>query len=162
MSTREYTPNLLHGVKRLPGKDETMTSTPDDAAPDGTAAGRAAADTTEVLRGLATIIGLLPQAPSPEGEEPPEGAISLPVIEHDGRRYVPVFTSEEALQSAGAELGTAIRIPIAQLAANWPSDDIWLAVNPTSEDGIGLPPDLVRTLPAFAGSPGANGQAPPD
>ncbi|WP_433292961.1 SseB family protein [Pseudonocardia sp. CA-142604] len=138
-----------------------MTSTPDDAATNDTAAGRAA-DTTEILRGLATTIGLLPQAPSPDGEEPPEGAISLPVIEHDGRRYVPVFTSEDALQSAGAEVGTAIRIPIVQLAANWPSDDIWLAVNPTSEDGIGLPPDLVRTLPAFAGSPGGNGQAPLD
>jgi SseB protein N-terminal domain len=135
-----------------------MTSTPDDAATDGTAADRAA-DTTEVLRGLATTIALLPQAPSPEGEEPPEGAISLPVIEHDGRRYVPVFTSEEALQSAGADMGSVLRIPIAQLAANWPSDDIWLAVNPASDDGLGLPPDLVRTLPAFAGS--GNGQVPP-
>jgi hypothetical protein len=137
-----------------------MMSTPDDAATDGTAAGRAA-DTVEVLRDLATCIALLPQAPLPEGEEPPEGAISLPVIEHDGRRYVPVFTSEEALQSAGADVGTVLRIPIAQLAANWPSDDIWLAVNPASEDGLGLPPDLVRTLPAFAASPGGNGQMPP-
>jgi hypothetical protein len=135
-----------------------MTSTPDDAATDGTA-GRAA-ETAEVLRDLATSIALLPQAPSPEGEEPPEGAISLPVIEHDGRRYVPVFTSEEALQSAGADVGTALRIPIAQLAANWPSDDIWLAVNPASEDGLGLPPDLLRTLPAFADSLGENGQTP--
>jgi len=135
-----------------------MTSTPDDAATDG-ATGRAA-ETAEVLRDLATRVALLPQAPSPEGEEPPEGAISLPVIEHDGRRYVPVFTSEEALQSAGADVSTVLRIPIAQLAANWPSDDIWLAVNPASDDGLGLPPDLVRTLPAFAGS--ADGQAPPD
>jgi hypothetical protein len=135
-----------------------MTSTPDDAATDG-AAGRAA-ETAEVLRDLAPSIALLPQAPSPEGEEPPEGAISLPVIEHDGRRYVPVFTSEEALQSAGADASTVLRIPIAQLAANWPSDDIWLAVNPASDDGLGLPPDLVRTLPAFAGT--ANGEAPPD
>jgi hypothetical protein len=57
-------------------------------------------------------------------------------------------------------VGTALRIPIAQLAANWPSDDIWLAVNPASEDGLGLPPDLVRTLPAFADSLGENGQTP--
>lgn len=138
-----------------------MTSTPDDAAADGAAASRAA-DTAEVLRDLATSIALLPQAPSPEGDEPPEGAISLPVIEHDGRRYVPVFTSEEALQSAGADMGTVLRIPIAQLAANWPSDDIWLAVNPASEDGLGLPPDLVRTLSTFAGSPGRPRQDPPD
>jgi hypothetical protein len=136
-----------------------MASTPDDAATDGTAAGPDAG-TAEVLRDLATSIALLPQAPSPEGDEQDDGAIALPVIEHDGRRYVPVFTSEEALQSAGADVGTALRIPIAQLAANWPSDDIWLAVNPASEDGLGLPPDLVRTLPAFADSLGENGQTP--
>jgi hypothetical protein len=144
-----------------------MTSTPDNAAAEATAAGPDTgaagpdAGTAKVLRELATSIALLPQAPPPEGEEQPEGAIALPVIEQDGRRYVPVFTSEEALRSAGADPGSALRIPIAQLAANWPSDDIWLAVNPASEDGLGLPPDVVRTLPVFAGSLGGDGQTTP-
>jgi hypothetical protein len=110
-----------------------------------------AEDSVAVLRSLATSIALLPQAPPTEGEERPEGAIALPVIEQDGRQFIPVFTSEESLRAAGADVDTAVRIPVAQLAANWPSDDVWLAVNPASEDGLGLPPDVVRALPVFAG-----------
>lgn len=116
--------------------------------------GMEAGDQAAVLRALATSIALLPQAPPAEGEERPEGAIALPVIEQDGQRYIPVFTSEEALRAAGADPGTAVRIPVAELAANWPSDDVWLAVNPASEDGLGLPPDVVRALPVFAGQGG--------
>jgi hypothetical protein len=137
-----------------------MTSTPDDVAPDQTATAPDP-ETAAVLRDLASSIGLLPQVPPPEGEEQPEGAIALPVIEQDGQRYVPVFTSEEALRSAGADPSTALRIPIAQLAANWPSDDMWLAVNPASEDGLGLPPDVVRALPVFAAGPNGAGEPPP-
>jgi hypothetical protein len=136
------------------------TSTPDDAATDASAAGPDPR-TAAVLRDLAMSIALLPQAPQPEGEEQPEGAIALPVIEQEGRRYIPVFTSEEALRSAGADPATALRIPIAQLAANWPSDDMWLAVNPASEEGLGLPPDVVRTLPVFAAGPDGAGETTP-
>ncbi|NMH95731.1 SseB family protein [Pseudonocardia sp. K10HN5] len=137
-----------------------MTSNPDDAAADPTAAGPDPA-TAAVLHDLATSIALLPQAPPPEGAEQLEGAIALPVIEQDGQRYIPVFTSEDALRSAGADPGTALRIPIAQLAANWPSDDMWLAVNPASEEGLGLPPDVVRALPVFAAGPDGAGRVPP-
>jgi hypothetical protein len=44
---------------------------------------------------------------------------------------------------------------VVQLAANWPSEDVWLAVNPASEDGLGLPADVVRALPVFAGQNGS-------
>jgi hypothetical protein len=76
------------------------TSTPDDAATDATAATAAGPDprTAVALRDLAMSIALLPQAPQPEGGEQPEGAIALPVIEQEGRRYIPVFTSEDALR----------------------------------------------------------------
>jgi SseB protein N-terminal domain len=130
------------------------TTSPEEA----TSSDRQAADSAELLRSLATSIALLPQVPPAEGQEPPEGAISLPVIEQDGQKYVPVFTSEEALRAAGADAATALRIPVVELAANWPSDDLWLAVNPASEEGLGLPADVVRALPVFAGSSG-NGDA---
>jgi hypothetical protein len=128
------------------------TSASDDRAPTEGAVppGEEAGDTEAVLRELATSIALLPQTPPPDGEQRPEGAIALPVIEQEGRQYIPVFTSEDALQAAGADVATAIRIPIAQLAANWPSDDLWLAVNPASQEGLALPPDLVKALPVFA------------
>ena len=114
-------------------------------------------DPQTLLRELATSVALLPQAPQAEGEEAPEGMISLPVIEQDGQRFIPVFTSEDSLRAAGGDASTAVRIPIAQLAANWPSDDVWLAVNPASEDGLGIPPDVVRVLPVFAAQTGGDG-----
>jgi hypothetical protein len=127
------------------------TTTADRSTEDAITSGMEAGDNAAVLRALATGIALLPQFPPAEGEERPEDAISLPVIEQDGHRFVPVFTSEESLRAAGADVGSALRIPVVELAANWPSEDVWLAVNPASENGLGLPPDLVRALPVFAG-----------
>lgn len=142
-----------------------MTTTPDDGAStgrtteEGIAAGIEAGDEAAVLRALANSVALLPQALAPDGEQPPEGAIALPVIEHEGQRFIPVFTSEESLRAAGADPETAVRIPVVELAAHWPSEDVWLAVNPASEEGLGLPPDVVRTLPVFAAQAG-NGAGP--
>jgi hypothetical protein len=135
-------------VTTAPDNDATIA---DRRTEDAITSGMEAGDNAAVLRALATSIALLPQVPPAEGEERPEDAISLPVIEQDGHRFVPVFTSEESLRAAGADVASALRIPVAELAANWPSEDVWLAVNPASENGLGLPPDLVRALPAYAG-----------
>ncbi|WP_036565158.1 SseB family protein [Nocardioides halotolerans] len=109
-------------------------------------------DAQQVLTELAQSTAFLPQE-LPEGAEPPpEGAIALPVIEQDGNHFVPVFTSSEALASAGADPASAIEIAVAQLAAGWPSDDLWLAVDPASPDGLTLPSDVVRALPGLVGA----------
>ena len=130
--------------------DGTATATPDEAA--------AQAAAQELLRELAGSVALLPQQPPAEGEEPPsEDAIALPVIEQDGTHYVPVFTTEDKLRAAGGDPETAISVPLAGLAAGWPEQELWLAVDPAAEDGLALPPDAVRALPAFL--EGA-GQAP--
>ncbi|WP_148592801.1 SseB family protein [Streptomyces sp. WAC01526] len=134
------------------------TPTPDENAPpsgasssEGAPSAAEAADTQAALVELANSMALLPQAPPVEGEEArPEGAISLPVIEQDGNRYIPVFTTEDALVAAGGDPGAALSIPVVELAANWPADDLWLAVNPSTEEGLALPPDLVRALPVFS------------
>ncbi|MET1059049.1 MAG: SseB family protein [Nocardioides sp.] len=134
---------------------------PDDAPGEGPAdagPGARVADPQALLGELATSIALLPQQAPPEGEETPEGAIALPVIEQDGTKYVPVFTSEEALRAAGADLTTALRIPLVELAANWPTENLWLAVNPANQDGLALPPEVVRALPGFVEAPDAAGQ----
>lgn len=126
------------------------TGTPDEAA--------AQLAAQELLRELAGSTALLPQAPPVEGEErPSEDAIALPVIEQDGTQYVPVFTSEERMRAAGADPETALSVPLAGLAAGWPGEELWLAVDPASEDGLALPPDAVRALPAF---PESAGQTP--
>ncbi len=61
-----------------------------------------------------------------------------------------MFTSEEALKEAGADPEPAVRLPLAELAASWPAEDLWLAVNPGSEDGMTLPPEAVQALATFA------------
>ena len=118
-------------------------------------AGLAAGDTEAVMRAVATSEVVVPQAqPEPGAEPTPEGAVSLPVIEQDGTQYVPVFTSTSAMNDAAPDLGEAVTVSAAQLGANWPSDDLWLAVNPGTEDGVTLPPDAVRSLPLYAQSAG--------
>ena len=113
-------------------------------------AGMASGDTDAVMRAVANSEVVVPQAAVAPGEEAPEGSLSLPVIEQDGTSYVPVFTSEATMNSAAPELGDAVSVSAAQLGANWPSDDLWLAVNPGTEEGLTLPPDAVKSLPVYA------------
>jgi hypothetical protein len=137
--------------------DQPIQTTDETGETAETAAAQAAA--RELLSELAASTALLPQTPPAEGEEAPsEDAIALPVIEQDGTHYVPVFTSEDKMRAAGADPETALSVPIAGLAAGWPGEELWLAVDPASEDGIALPPDAVRALPGFlegAGQPTA-------
>jgi hypothetical protein len=103
-----------------------------------------------MLTQLASSVALLPQE-LPEGTDPtPDGAIALPVMEQDGTQFVPVFTSAETMQNAGADPAQAVAVPLAQLGAGWPDEDLWLAVDPGEEGGLALPPDVVRALPSFA------------
>ena len=114
-------------------------------------------DPEALLRELAASVALLPQAPPAEGEDDGDAdALRLPVIEHDGGQYIPVFTTEEALAAAGADVATAMRVPLAQLAATLPDEaNLGLAVNPANEDGLALPPEVVQALPGFVEAPGS-------
>jgi SseB protein N-terminal domain len=114
------------------------------------AAGMAAGDTDAVMRAVAASEVVVPQAPGAEETDLPDGSISLPVIEQDGTSYVPVFTSEATMNTAAPELTDAVAVSAAELGANWPSEDLWMAVNPGTEDGLTLPPDAVRSLPVYA------------
>jgi type III secretion system (T3SS) SseB-like protein len=138
--------------------DDQNIQTPGETV-DGTVrtaeAAAAEAAARELLTELAGSVALLPQTPPVEGEEPPtEDAIALPVIEQDGTQYVPVFTSEEALRAAGADPSTALRLPVAQLAADLADENLWLAVNPVTPEGLAIPPEVVRALPGFVDPPG--------
>ena len=114
------------------------------------------AEAQALLQQLATSTAFLPQELPADAEPPPDGAVALPVIEQDGTQFVPVFTTEESLVSAGADPATALELPLIQLAAGWPDGDLWLAVDPSSESGLTLPPDVVRALPSLVGA-GPNG-----
>jgi hypothetical protein len=128
----------------LPGNPETEKAI---------AAGMAAGDTEAVMRAVANSDIVVPQAQVTPGDEAPDGSLSLPVIEQDGTQYVPVFTSEATMSVAAPELDEAVAVSAAELGANWPSDDLWMAVNPGTEDGLTLPPDAVKSLPGYADDP---------
>ena len=134
---------------------------PVNSSPDGQqteaviAAGMAAGDTESVMRAVATAEIVVPQAGGAEPGSVPDGSISLPVIEQDGTSYVPVFTSESTMATAAPDIEDAVSVKAAELAANWPDDELWLAVNPGTEDGLTLPPDAVRSLPAYVDGPTA-------
>jgi hypothetical protein len=113
------------------------------------AAGLAAGDIGAVMRVVASIEVMVPQtgAVEPDGAA---GSVSLPVIEQDGTSYVPVFTSAAAMNAAAPDLDGAVSVPVVALSANWPSDQLWLAVNPGTAGGLTLPPDAVMSLPDYA------------
>jgi hypothetical protein len=112
------------------------------------AAGMATGDTDAVMRAVASSEVMVPQAG--EAGDAADGSLSLPVIESDGTSYVPVFTSESTMNEAAPDIEDAVTVPAATLGANWPSDDLWLAVNPGTEGGLTLPPDAVKSLPVYA------------
>jgi len=131
-----------------------MTQPPDANQPgqlveSAIAAGMAAGDTDAVMRAVAGSDIVVPQAADADEENLEQGSISLPVIEQDGTSYVPVFTSERAMNEAAPDIEEAVTVQAAELAANWPSEDLWLAVNPGTEDGLTLPPNAVRSLPVY-------------
>jgi hypothetical protein len=131
-------------------------STQNFEQPDQSANGSAGADQIDaeaLLQNLATSIAFLPQDGLADGQTPPDGAIAIPVIEQEGTQYVPVFTSEEALVAAGADPAPAVGLPLAELAANWPSEELWLAVDPGSENGLTVPPEAIQALAAYAQGP---------
>lgn len=116
------------------------------------AAGIAAGDDEAVMRAVAGSEVVVPQ-PAGAQDELDEGSLSLPVIEAEGTSYVPVFTSEDAMKQAAPEVEEAVTVEVAELAANWPEQDLWLAVNPGTDEQLTLPPDAVRALPAYAEDP---------
>lgn len=112
--------------------------------------GQDAPEAQAALVDLANSTVLLPQAPPVGGsQERAGGAVPLPVIEQDGNRYVPVFRSARALAAVGGDPGGALRVPVAELAADWPAGELWLAVDPSTAEAIALPAELVRALPAY-------------
>lgn len=128
---------------------------PDDGQPlDGRpveaaiTAALAANDSEALMRAVAGSEVVVPQAPGGAGGDQ-DGSISLPVVEQDGTSYVPVFTSEVVMTAAAPDIEDSVTVPAAALGANWPSDDLWMAVNPGTEDGLTLPPDAVRSLPVY-------------
>ncbi|MGH3326959.1 MAG: SseB family protein [Streptomycetales bacterium] len=112
-----------------------------------------AGDQESALRIVANAAVVVPQAAATPDDASPDaaapGAVTLPVLEQEGRQYVPVFMTTERMSEAAPDVEESITLPVSQLAASWPDDELWLAVNPGVESGVTIPPDIVRTLPQY-------------
>ena len=74
------------------------------------------------------------------------GDVQLPVLESEGRRYLPVFTSEDELRRSVPADVPCVRLTGRALAGMWETD-LWMAVNPRGEVGAILSPGEVLRLP---------------
>ncbi|WP_330456062.1 SseB family protein [Streptomyces sp. NBC_00820] len=90
--------------------------------------------------------------PVPDGAVDMEGVsdaatVALPVIEQPGGEpVVPVFTSEEEMAGLLPTVSRYRLVPLAALASQWPEDDLSLAIDGSSEHGLTLTSQGVRTL----------------
>ncbi|WP_333777670.1 SseB family protein [Streptomyces sp. IBSBF 3136] len=80
-----------------------------------------------------------------DGAEPT--TVALPVLEQsDGDQVVPVFTSEGTMADLLPFVSRYRLIPLGALASQWPADDLSLAIDGSSEHGLTLTSQGVRTL----------------
>ncbi|HEU4658331.1 MAG TPA: enhanced serine sensitivity protein SseB C-terminal domain-containing protein, partial [Capillimicrobium sp.] len=75
----------------------------------------------------------------------PGAEVSLPVFEHDGERFVPVFTSAQRLGEGAPGARRYLRATGADLAAIWPPGH-HLALNPGTGLSVAVREDDVRAL----------------
>lgn len=79
--------------------------------------------------------------------------VQLPYVEEQGTRYVVAFSSEQRLADSGIDAESSVSMRGAELSAAWPSEDeLWLAINPGTDQGVALPPDAVRALSSLGSS----------
>jgi hypothetical protein len=124
-----------------------------ETTPAGAALHRLAVDNEDVsaLGALATSDVLVPDVSDPAKDNGDARVVKLPVAEQpDGRQFVPTFTSERRLVDALPSVGRFRRVPLAVLLRMWPSDELMLAVDPGTAEGITLPAEGIRALASYA------------
>ena len=72
--------------------------------------------------------------------------VEFPVIEHQGRPYVPLYTSQTQADTGAPEQDGWLKLTGAELAKMLTDDATGLAVNPGGDLGVAIPPDAVAAL----------------
>ncbi|MCK9904388.1 SseB family protein [Frankia sp. Cpl3] len=108
-------------------------------------------DDSAALGALAVADVLVPDLSDPSRDNGDARVVKLPVAEQaDGRQFVPTFTSERRLADALPGVGRYRRVALAVLLRMWPSEDLMLAVDPGTEEGLTFPAEGIRALAALA------------
>ena len=72
--------------------------------------------------------------------------VEFPVIEHQGRAYVPLYTSQAQAKKGAPEQEGWLKLSGAELARMVTDETTGLAVNPGGDLGVAIPPDAVAAL----------------
>lgn len=107
----------------------------------------AAVDRGDLEAYLAILRGATVVVPAPRGPAFGPGTTGWPVMTVDGRGYLPVFTSPEAMLAnpAARTKMDSVRFTLPELAERWPEPTWGLAVNPGSPIAVLLPGSFVRS-----------------
>ena len=102
----------------------------------------------EALLGAEVLIPVPGPPPSQDRlvAAPAGSEIDLPVLEGQDRSFVPVFSSMTQMLRFVPEGTGYMQLRVADLQKLWP-DDVWMAINPKGDIGLGLSPDEVKALP---------------
>ena len=103
---------------------------------------------TAALDALAGSEVLLP-VPDDVAEEDARNpaAVALPVLEQPtGEQVVPVFTTEAEMVDLLPFVSRYRLVPLGALASQWPAGDLALTIDGSSDHGLTLTADGVRTL----------------
>ncbi|MGW7258824.1 SseB family protein [Streptomyces sp. NPDC054834] len=110
------------------------------------------AEDPAALYTLASSDVLLPVPDDAAAEDATDpSAVALPVLERPGDNpVVPVFTSELEMAELLPFVSRYRLVPLGALASQWPADDISLTIDGSSDHGLTLTSEGVRTLLARA------------
>ncbi len=76
--------------------------------------------------------------------------VEFPIIEHQGRQYVPLYTSEAQAKKGAPEQDGWLKLTGADLAKMITDAETGLAVNAGGDLGVAIPPDAVQALRGVA------------
>jgi hypothetical protein len=105
------------------------------------AASRGDADPVAFLEALRDSSVLVPCEQTGTPDE-----VTFPVIEHQGRPYVPLYTSRVQVDKGAPEQEGWLKLTGADLARTMTDEETGLAVNPGGDIGVAIPPDAVAAL----------------
>jgi SseB protein N-terminal domain len=96
-----------------------------------------------VLAGHQVLVPLNPEGPS---RKPAVGELRVSVVDFEGRRGVPAFTSPGQLAVAMSGEVRCLRITGRQLGRTWGADDTPLLLNPGGTLGLEVGAETLRNL----------------
>jgi type III secretion system (T3SS) SseB-like protein len=125
--------------------DNRPTATPAQQALDVLAENTGDTAALDALAGSEVLVPVPDDIAEEDAHNP--AAVALPVLEQPGgEQVVPVFTTESEMVELLPFVSRYRLVPLGALASQWPAGDLALTIDGSSDHGLTLTADGVRTL----------------